>query len=102
MLFCCDCTQCAGYRKKLDFGCSGISETGWRKLGVDERTQQNCPKCRVSSLTGSNPDSPETLDTIDSEIRATKRQLQGLPSLIEDILVIKTEMVEFRDGWGKV
>lgn len=93
-----DGAQCASCKNELDFGCASISESGWRKLGVDRRAQWKCPTCRVSSPAVSTPQTPATLDTILSEVRAMKRQLLSLPTLIEDIKSVKTELVELKNA----
>lgn len=90
-----DGVQCGSCKKHLDFGCANISEAGWRKLGATRMAQWKCSVCKISS-----PNVPTSekasLDTILSEIRDMKRQLLNLPTLIDDIKLIKDELCELK------
>lgn len=86
------CTSC---RKDMDFGCAKISEVGWKKLGVDRRAQWKCPMCKISSPVVV-PSESASIETILSEIRDLKRQLLSLPTLVEDIQVIKDELSQVK------
>lgn len=87
-----DGVQCASCKKFLDFSCASISEGGWRKLGADRRAQWKCPACRLSSPALLSPQPTASLDTVLSEIRELKQQLHDLPTLINDIKLIKDEL----------
>lgn len=93
-----DGVQCAKCRKYLDFGCAGISENGWRRLGSDRRSAWKCPSCRISSPAPSPVKTPEpaSIETILYEIRDIKVQLAGLPSLFESIKTITAELNDLR------
>lgn len=86
------CTFCSSH---IDFGCAKISELGWKKLGVDRRAQWKCPMCKISSP-AVVPSESASMDTILSEIRDLKRQLLSLPTLVEDIQVIKDELSQVK------
>lgn len=90
-----DGVQCTSCNKHLDFGCARISEGGWKKLGVDRRAQWKCPACRISSP-AVTPSEPASVDMVLSEIRDLKRQLLSLPTLIEDIQIIKNELSQVK------
>ncbi|KAF9795652.1 hypothetical protein SFRURICE_017725 [Spodoptera frugiperda] len=93
-----DGVQCGSCRKHLDFGCANISESGWRKLGTTRMAQWKCPTCRSSSPAMLTPE-PASLETILSEIRDMKVQLQNLPTLVGDLRVIKEELAELKITW---
>ncbi|KAJ8728493.1 hypothetical protein PYW07_006189 [Mythimna separata] len=90
-----DGVQCGGCKKHLDFACAHISEAGWRKLGAIRMAQWKCPTCRSSSPAAPAPE-PVSLETVLSEIRDMKRQLINLPTLIDDIRLIKDDLSELR------
>ncbi|XP_075986343.1 uncharacterized protein LOC142983391 [Anticarsia gemmatalis] len=90
-----DGVQCGVCKRHLDFGCAGISEAGWRKLGADRRIQWKCAGCRASSPAVQVPEQV-TLDTVLKEIRDMKRQLLTLPTLAEDMRTIKDELTELK------
>ena len=99
-----DGVQCGSCRKHLDFVCANISETGWRKLGANRMAQWKCPTCRTSSpaapsapaATAAPATEPVSLETVLNEIRGMKRQLTSLPTLVDDIRLIKDELSEVR------
>lgn len=90
-----DGVQCGSCKKYLDFGCANISEAGWRKLGATRMAQWKCSACRISSPAVPTSDQA-SLETILSEIRDMKRQLLNLPTLSDDIKVIKDELSELK------
>ena len=87
--------HCASCSKFMDFGCAKISEGGWKRLGADRRAQWKCPACKTSSPAVS-PNEPASLEAILSELRDVKRQLLGLPKLIDDIQDIKGELSQLK------
>ncbi|XP_013163133.1 PREDICTED: uncharacterized protein LOC106114452 [Papilio xuthus] len=95
-----DGAKCGICKKQLDFGCSNITESGWRKLGAERRAQWKCPDCRPSSPTvpasALEPSVSASLDVILSEIRDIRRQLVNLPTLVDDIKTIKVELSELK------
>ncbi|XP_022830959.1 uncharacterized protein LOC111359599 [Spodoptera litura] len=89
-----DGVQCAACKGYLDFGCAGISENGWRRLGSDRRSTWKCPACRISSPSPSPALTPEpvSIETVLHEIRDIKAQLINLPCLLESIKTMKEEL----------
>ncbi|XP_045446358.1 uncharacterized protein LOC123654502 [Melitaea cinxia] len=47
-----DGVQCSACGKQLDFGCAGLTEAGWRRLGTDRRSAWRCPSCRTVERDG--------------------------------------------------
>ncbi|XP_063894402.1 uncharacterized protein LOC135117900 [Helicoverpa armigera] len=90
-----DGVQCGSCKKHLDFECANISEAGWRKLGATRMAQWKCLACKTSSPAVPTSDQA-SLETILSEIRDMKRQLINLPTLIDDIKVIKEELSDLK------
>lgn len=101
-----DGVQCSSCMKYLDFACAGITESGYRKLGVDRRAAWKCSQCRSSLI--NPPQQPPTpidsapstssLDIILSEIRDLKKQLSSLPTLVDDVKSIKNEIVDLKNS----
>ncbi|XP_026746204.1 uncharacterized protein LOC113507545 [Trichoplusia ni] len=93
-----DGVQCGSCKNHLDFKCASISESGWRRLGIDRRAQWKCSACRMGSPSVStlSPEPAASLDTILREIRDMKLQLAGLPTLIEDIRLIRGEITDLK------
>lgn len=95
-----DGVQCASCKKNLDFSCAGITESGWRRLGVERRNCWKCPSCRtLSPLPPAKAASPEpvSLEVILQEIREMKNQLRNFPGLVSDVRVIKDEMMSIKN-----
>ncbi|KAL0841563.1 hypothetical protein ABMA28_015222 [Loxostege sticticalis] len=92
-----DGVQCSTFKKHLDFKCANISEAGYKKLGADRKAIWKCAHCRgqVSSPAPADKMSP-VLDTILSELREVKLQLASLPTLLEDVKLIKQEISELK------
>ncbi|XP_049886706.1 uncharacterized protein LOC126381255 [Pectinophora gossypiella] len=42
-----DYIQCCACNKYFDFPCSGITEKGWRKLGLERQAVWKCPDCKI-------------------------------------------------------
>ncbi|KOB77651.1 Uncharacterized protein OBRU01_03716 [Operophtera brumata] len=96
-----DGVQCSICLKNLDFGCAQITETGWRKLGSDRRAAWKCSSCRSLSLVPPPlAASPEPVSPVMSEILREIRDIQlklvGLPSLVEDIKIIKNDLTDLK------
>lgn len=92
-----DGVQCSTCKKHLDFKCANISEAGYKKLGADRKAIWKCAHCRsqASSPAPADKMSP-VLDTILSELREVKLQLASLPTLLEDVKLIKQEISELK------
>ncbi|KAL4702319.1 hypothetical protein ACJJTC_006925 [Scirpophaga incertulas] len=80
-----DGVQCGMCKRHLDFVCANISETGYRKLGVERRATWKCPQCKLApSSPIPSADTAGVLNSILNELRDVKLQLASLPTLIED------------------
>ncbi|KOB76444.1 Zinc finger DNA binding protein [Operophtera brumata] len=96
-----DGVQCGVCKKHLDFGCAQLSEIGWRKLGSERRAAWKCPACRSVSPAPAAPagaPEPASLETVLREVRDMRRQLIGLPTLIEDVKSIKDELKDLKSS----
>ncbi|KOB58083.1 Zinc finger DNA binding protein [Operophtera brumata] len=95
-----DGVQCTGCMKHLDFGCAQVTEAGWRRLGTERRAAWKCFPCKGLSPKPLPPSSPEpvSLEVIMNEIRDIKRQLAGMPSLLQDVKTIKDEVGDLKSS----
>ncbi|KAF9416154.1 hypothetical protein HW555_006406 [Spodoptera exigua] len=93
-----DGVQCGLCKKHYDFPCAQISESGWRKLGVERRAVWKCTTCRgrASPAPATPTPDPPSLENIMKEIQALKAHLTGLPTLVEDVKSIKSEISEMK------
>ncbi|XP_059049924.1 uncharacterized protein LOC131844946 [Achroia grisella] len=93
-----DGVQCGACRKHYDFSCANITESGYRKLGSDRRAAWKCQFCKSSSpaVQKTSTAEPVTLDSIMKELRIMKTQLASLPTLVEDVKIIKNEITDLR------
>ncbi|KAL4721618.1 hypothetical protein ACJJTC_011671 [Scirpophaga incertulas] len=92
-----DGVQCGMCKRHLDFVCANISETGYRKLGVERRATWKCPQCKLApSSPIPSADTAGVLNSILNELRDVKLQLASLPTLIEDVKYIKQELRDLR------
>lgn len=95
-----DGATCSMCKKRFDFACAGISESGFRKLGEERRSVWRCPSCKSSTaspqpqLTGGQI----TLDSLHNELMNITRKLVPLSGLVEDIKVIKTEIANLQSS----
>ncbi|XP_060803927.1 uncharacterized protein LOC132902526 [Amyelois transitella] len=88
---------CSACRLQYDFGCAGISENGYRKLG-ERKNVWRCPTCKSGSspsLTSTSP-MPTQLDRIQEQLNQIAFQLVPLKTLIEDVKIIKTEVSDLK------
>lgn len=90
-----DGVQCTACMKWLDFSCAQLTEVGWRRLGEQRRSDWKCPCCRASPLP-SPTGNPISLEVVLKEIRELKQQFTVLPTLIEDVKVVKNELRELK------
>ncbi|KOB51833.1 Zinc finger DNA binding protein [Operophtera brumata] len=97
-----DGVQCGACKKHLDFGCAQMSETGWRKLGNERRAAWKCSACRSSSPASApapaGASEPASLEAVLKEVKDLRRQLVGLPTLIQDVKSIKDELKELKSS----
>lgn len=94
-----DGVQCNACKSHLDFGCAQVSETTWRKMGIDKRTAWKCSSCRTASPSPAPSSDPASLADVLAEIRVVKRQLIALPGLVEDVRTIKDEMQDLKSSF---
>lgn len=93
-----DGVQCGGCNKHFGFCCASVSEANYRKLGPERRGAWRCSQCKanVSPRTSSSgtvrDGAASATDQILRELRELKQQLKVLPSLIEDVKDIKSEL----------
>lgn len=94
-----DGTACSVCKRNFDFQCSGITETGYRRLG-DRKNTWRCPQCK-SSASPSRPTSsplPSQLDKMQEQLTNIVFQLAPLATLVNDVKSIKTELNTLRDS----
>lgn len=87
-----DGVQCSVCLNRFDFPCSGINESGYRKLG-DRKLTWKCSVCKNLSPTPSK--SPE-LEGIHTELKYLSAQLATLPLLAENIRKIQDEVSDLK------
>ncbi|KAH9640362.1 hypothetical protein HF086_001714 [Spodoptera exigua] len=88
--------QCSICGNQLDFNCSGITESDWKRLGADRRAAWKCSSCRPTSPAPTSGKELISLESILREIQEIKLKLTELPTLIETIKVIKDEILELK------
>lgn len=92
------CSVCQGH---FDFGCAGVTETGYRRLGERKATWK-CTSCKnlprsASPLTPmARSPTPAVMDTVLAELRRLSLQMAVLPGLNESIQSIKAELSELK------
>lgn len=95
-------TLCSACNQHFDFPCSGVTESGYRKLG-DRKNTWRCPKCKSSlSLTPATSPAtspvPSQLDKIQEQLNKVMIQLTPLALLIEDVKTVKSEIKSLKDS----
>ncbi|XP_041980697.1 uncharacterized protein LOC121734270 [Aricia agestis] len=98
-----DGPQCSTCKNRFDFRCSGITESGYRKLG-ERKNNWKCISCKNKGSTqtlapvggGSSPSSPvpSDLDGVLKDIRRISIQMAALPELVSDIKSIKSDLAD--------
>lgn len=96
-----DGAQCSMCAKHFHYPCSGVTETGFRKLG-DRRANWKCPSCKADGG-GSKQGSPKpvSLDTIMQELANIQLTLVPLSSVMNDIKEIKDELACMKASFGE-
>lgn len=89
-----DGAQCGSCSKYLDFDCANTTETAYRKMNADRKAAFKCPSCKnpSSSPVVKIPDQDDKLDAVLRELREMKQKLAGLPALIEEVKLVRTEL----------
>lgn len=103
-----DGTKCSQCFKEYCFGCSCITEKGFRNLGTNRRAAWKCPSCKISLEPAEpqlqvTPDiSNASLEEILLKINGLSSKLDRLPQLINDVSVMKSEMTSFKESCAKI
>lgn len=91
-----DGVHCGACNKHMDFSCANISEKSYRRLGAERKSAWKCPRCKMSRSSPVPESEPSVLTTILSELRDVKRQLAVLPTLIEDVKLVRRELSDLK------
>lgn len=97
-----DGAQCSVCQGHFDFGCAGVTETGYRRLGESRKSTWKCTACKSTraasplslsskTLSAKSP-TPADLDTVLAELKRLSLLVAVLPGLDESIKSIKTEL----------
>ncbi|XP_060805735.1 uncharacterized protein LOC132902887 [Amyelois transitella] len=81
---------------EFHYGCAGITEGGYRKLG-DRKLNWRCPKCKQPGLQSPQPCLTPTSPDIVLEIRALAVKLQALDPMAADLKVLRSEVSDLKD-----
>ncbi|KAL4707674.1 hypothetical protein ACJJTC_014855 [Scirpophaga incertulas] len=98
-----DGAQCSVCHGRFDFPCSGITESGYRKLG-DRKSTWKCPSCKGTaspSVVHGKPGSAKSpvltdIDNIALDIKRLATQMSALPALMSSIKAIQTDIADLR------
>lgn len=77
----CQGSQCNG---RFHYGCAGIAETTYRKMGPEKKAAWRCPTCRVDSEKSASP----SLSELMNELKEFRSEFHSMKS---DISSIKSE-----------
>lgn len=94
------CSVCLGH---FDFGCAGVTETGYRRLGENRKSTWKCSSCKSAraasplplpskATTSAKSPVPADLDAVLAELKRLSLQVAVLPGLDESIKSIKAEL----------
>ncbi|KOB73028.1 Uncharacterized protein OBRU01_11389 [Operophtera brumata] len=94
-----DGTVCSACKRHYDFQCSGVTETGYRRLGDRQKTWR-CPQCKSSASPSQAATSPlpSQLDKMQDQLNNIVFQLSPLASLVNDVKSIKSELINLRES----
>ncbi|XP_045455953.1 uncharacterized protein LOC123665736 [Melitaea cinxia] len=91
-------------KKQYGFGCVGVTEAGFRRLGERKNTWR-CPKCKASpsvspALSIAYPDLqiPNQLDSMQEKLNDILVQLASLPILSQDLKIIKDDLSDLKQS----
>ncbi|VVD00284.1 unnamed protein product [Leptidea sinapis] len=87
-----DGPKCSACQKTFHFQCSGITETGYRKLGERKQTWR-CPDCKSNMC--SSPSSP-SLEKIMERLDGLALQLVPLTTLLSEVQSIKGDISDIK------
>lgn len=88
----CNAIVCSGCKKHFDYACSGITESGYRRLGAERQAAWRCPGCKSPK--------PITMDQVMQELSSIKLTLAPMMELINDIKEIKSEISDIKSTMG--
>ncbi|CAG4991941.1 unnamed protein product [Parnassius apollo] len=90
---------CSLCKNRYDFGCAGVTETGFRKLG-DRKNNWRCPKCKAGPPLSPTPNSPaiSQMDSVLEQLSHINLRLAPLASLMEDIKSIKSDVISLKSS----
>ncbi|XP_052753741.1 uncharacterized protein LOC128201282 [Galleria mellonella] len=95
-----DGTLCSVCKRRFDFPCAGITESGYRKLG-ERRHFWRCTECKTNtpSAPSSRAQSPSvpSIETLHEELKKISLQLSPLASLIADVKTIKSDVTNLQN-----
>lgn len=106
-----DGTKCSMCLQELCFGCSGVTEKGYRNLGANRQQSWKCPSCKASPQPApqSEPSkqsvsvvSMGSLEEVLRKVDAMAAKLDCLPKLVEDVGVMKSEMMLLKESYAKL
>ncbi|CAB3240070.1 unnamed protein product [Arctia plantaginis] len=94
-----DGPTCSVCKNQYDFGCAGVTENGFRRLG-ERKNNWRCSKCKLSPLPSPASASPvpSQLDKMQEQLNQIVFQLAPLASLIEDIKSIKSDVNNLKES----
>ncbi|CAB3257132.1 unnamed protein product [Arctia plantaginis] len=84
----CNAILCSGCKKHFDYACSGITESGYRRLGAERQATWRCPGCKSPK--------PISNDQVMQELSNIKLTLAPMLDLLNGIREIKTELSEMK------
>ncbi|KAL0820086.1 hypothetical protein ABMA28_006031 [Loxostege sticticalis] len=94
---------CSACKKHFDFPCSGVTESGYRKLG-DRKNAWRCLKCKTNQFPSPSPASTsaqsDPLDKMNKQLNKIMSQLAPLASLVEDVKLIKCDLGDLKESLG--
>lgn len=79
------CSQCKG---NLHFGCAGLAESSYRRMGADKKASWRCGPCRNSEF---SPSAPTILEVL-QEVKQLRSEFQEIKQLRTDISTVKTDI----------
>ncbi|KAJ2937407.1 hypothetical protein O0L34_g19094 [Tuta absoluta] len=105
-----DYIQCSNCQNVYDYDCSGVTETGYRRLGPDRQAVWKCPNCKLgkpreikeAKETKETPKDvplkPVSLDHVMEELNKIKLSLAPLMNVMDGIREIKDELTDVKSS----
>lgn len=79
---------CSGCKKYYDYACSGVTESGYRRLGAERQANWKCPGCKSPK--------PVSLELIMQELQNIKLTIAPIQDLTIGVQDIKKEIVDIK------